>query len=176
MSAYIVHHEHISALVNAADRQAMHRHGQFTWYDTNGNPHELSRTASEESMRELNSHPGDTRTMFTHSIWGLGQLLLDANVDSVAYRYPDDKREDLPGPIDYQPEYRHTSVHVTPVATIKAARCYRYQSCEHPTWKSSTARSFVEALIDAMLDSLPGYDDAPWEIVSGDAKLRAVSI
>jgi hypothetical protein len=48
------------------------------------------------------------------------------------------------------------------VEAIKSCHCYRYQSCEHPTWPDSIAHAFIEQLVDTLAHQLEGYDDAPW--------------
>jgi hypothetical protein len=65
------------------------------------------------------------------------------------------------------PEYqyhwpRHQSW--SPVEVLKAIRCLDYQSCEHPEWASSEAKSYLDALTMACVVKLPGMDDAPWGI------------
>lgn len=56
---------------------------------------------------------------------------------------------------------------VSSVQIIKAARCYRYQSCEHDGWKHSLAHDLILRIIAhaACEMALPGYDGAMWEIV-----------
>jgi hypothetical protein len=41
---------------------------------------------------------------------------------------------------------------------------YEYQSCEHGGWEESESRAFCLALAEALLRSLPGWEDAPWGI------------
>jgi hypothetical protein len=95
-------------------------------------------------------------------------MLLQQNIASVAYRYPQDAPSSLPGPIPTPVPmwYRFTRPRrsYSPVEILSALHCYEYQSCENPEWESSEAFQFCEALRDRMIRSLPGYDDAPWEI------------
>lgn len=168
MSAFVVPQDHIAALVNAAERHARHNHGNFRWVH-NGTHYELTPYTTIETHRH-------TMTLQT-----LGQRLWDACLASVWTRYPDvEALADLPGYIpDLENDgatYRHRSVHVSPVATLKAIACYKYQSCEIETWEKSNARAFCDALQDAMIYDLPGYDEAPWEILATDEQTQAVAI
>ena len=45
---------------------------------------------------------------------------------------------------------------------IKICRCFEYKSCEHPEWETSWSRTFLQQVVDAAINDLPGYDDAPW--------------
>lgn len=83
------------------------------------------------------------------------------------------------------PAYRFELLHLAPVALLKHAAYYRYQSCEHPGWKTSIARAFTGRLFDTVLEQispahakryrqasgfaaadilseLSGFDAAPW--------------
>jgi hypothetical protein len=71
VSAFIVAKEHINAILLAG---LSVRYKPFTWY-------------YNEKQRQLISDNADE----------IGQMLLDENVASVAYRYPDDSLSQLPG-------------------------------------------------------------------------------
>jgi hypothetical protein len=145
MSAYVVHPDHISYLVQAAIGLGRASRSTLTF----GHPRTGIRieidTASE-----------------------VGARLHQENIASVRYRYPDCTHNDLPGPIptpaaiDY--EYRPLPVRLDPVQVLKAIRCYEYQSCEHPGWSESDAKRFCELLTDYAVSHLPGYETAAWEI------------
>jgi hypothetical protein len=94
-----------------------------------------------------------------------GRLLLAACVRSVAYRYPHDSDEALPG-AGARPETYHyrPPVPFSPVVLLKAIDCYEYQSCEHPQWRTSDARAICAALRHRLIGELPGYSAAPWGI------------
>jgi hypothetical protein len=54
---------------------------------------------------------------------------------------------------------------LSPIAVIKLARAYDYQSCEHDGWKNSVAQLWIDdQLIPALLPRIPGYSDAEWAI------------
>lgn len=82
----------------------------------------------------------------------LGQQLWDANILSVRTRYPDEALADLPGPDDapYVYAHRHPECLLEPLALLKLAHSYCYQSCEHAAWETSTAKGYVERLVTAM--------------------------
>ena len=85
------------------------------------------------------------------------EMLLAANYDSVNYRY---KENELPREIVYQID----APLLPPVAIIKLANCFDYQSCEYPEWDASEAKAFIDELISWSVTKLPGYDAAPWTI------------
>lgn len=98
-----------------------------------------------------------------------GQMLWDENRESVEFRYPDCKGNDLPGPIGCDfvygtHELGMTKPNYTPVQILKACHCLEYQSCEHPNWEHSDAHTFLVHVSQAMERKLPGYEKAEWEI------------
>ena len=104
----------------------------------------------------------------------LGQMLWDENMASVRHRYSDDPESMMPDDTSYgDHEGRPFGAEVDPVQTLKAIRCYEYQSCEHPGWDQSDAKAFCESLTLRAIAALPGYDDAAWSIDSIDSRGRA---
>ena len=97
----------------------------------------------------------------------IGQHLVDAMVKSVGYRYSDDRLTGLPGPrnaywvIPYKLE-NMTARRATPIEGIKLTQCYDYQTCEHPDYRLSSVKHFVDMLIHGLIARLPGYDEADW--------------
>lgn len=71
----------------------------------------------------------------------VGRMLWSENVFSLAYRYPDDKDGERPGPIDFRDDdaltytYRRPSAKLTRHDQLLALHCFNYQSSEHPDWK-----------------------------------------
>jgi len=105
----------------------------------------------------------------------LGEMLLRANVASVAYRYPDSGADDLPGRTDceWASEYRFPFAEAmtrwpapSPAFALKQLACLEYQSCERPDWKESEAYAAIEAIRASLIARLPGYDAAPWGVAS----------
>lgn len=142
MSAFVVSTQHIQYLVTTAKKFGTSGVG-FTWLDP-----ALKYHAKLDPFE---------RAQLTR----LGQVLLDANCKSVDVRYPNAEdvgvrevyahRGDWRGPLD-------------PVQVIKAVQCLDYQACESADWRESEACAILEALKSRAIDSLPGYDEAAWEI------------
>ena len=139
MSAFIVDKSHINAMLQGSISVTSRHGGSLKWH--NG------------ELTHLNADK-------------VGQMLLDENIESVQYRYPDGKLTELPGRTDCEyilPFQHHPMGKVPkPMELIKITRCYEYQACEHPGWEDSEAKSFCGALIEATIPTLPGYDEAPW--------------
>ena len=151
MSAFIVDKVHIDVLIRAGLNA---RYKPMAWYY------------------------GDKSSQLTYeNVDEVGQMLLDECVLSVSSRYDDDKPTTLPGPNDaywlipYQ--YRERPIVPPPVVMLCIVRCYMYQSNEHPEWKISEAKAYCDALMDDLINKLPGYSDAPWGWTEEeDAKLN----
>ena len=143
MSAFVVGKEHINKILTAA---LSSRYGAMYYYYN-----EVSHKVNDETINAI------------------GQMLLDENVKSVMYRYKDSQLTDLPGktnaewliPFKYEVELSALSG----IQIIKLIRCLEYQSCEHPEWKTSEAKIFLDALTIRQYERIPGYDDAKWEWV-----------
>lgn len=147
MSAWIVSKAHIDAMVTAGLEAAEWR--RLSWYAKNETGQRVSRTLDYTNTDEI------------------GQMLLDANVASVGYRYPDDDLTDLPGPTNasYVLPYKFARREGEPtVSMLKQVACYEYQSCERDDWDESEAKAFCIALRDKLIGELPGYEPAPWGI------------
>jgi len=92
----------------------------------------------------------------------VGQVLVDANVESVNYRY---NEKDAADP------YHFCRVRtLSPVEMLKALDCLEYQCCEPNDWKDSIAKKYIDQLRGWTIQALPGYDAAPWAIDADDAK------
>ena len=103
----------------------------------------------------------------------LGELLLRETVRSVWYRYYGDT-EMIPEWTHRPYRYVDPVIRLNAIEFIKALRCYRYQSCEHPEWEQSTAEAITReallrtalALIDTRMEE--EYEQAPWEWTEED--------
>lgn len=158
MSAFIVDPIHIDALVTAG--LEFSRPYGLHWYDVD--PDELDHDDVADHHHEL-----------TYETAGRTAVMLYAeNCASVLYRYPQDTIQSAPGLIDKptpdEYEFRKLPGTPKPVDVLSALACYEYQSCEHPGWKTSEAKRFCDALRAACIRRLPGYENAPWEIVDRD--------
>jgi len=99
----------------------------------------------------------------------VGQDLLDHNYRSVNYHY---------GESTLVPEYTHEGTQGIllndPYTVYKVARCYHYQSCEHPGyWDSWPCRAITHlcqaiekelGMTYAEIDRTEAYDKAPWDL------------
>ena len=166
MSAFVTEKAHIDALLTTALKGPGGETGR-QWHRWAGGTLSWSvKDASQTfgySIRRLELGNADE----------IGEMLTNAMVASVTYRYPDDENE-LPGPINawYMLPYRYQQgQRLTIVQAIKAIQCYEYQSCEHPGWRTSEAKEFCSALMSRLIVDLPGYEDAAWDI--SDAGLVA---
>lgn len=153
MSAFIVSHDHIDAILTYAIQRRM-----SYW-----NP-------------ELHTRPTIDRASATE----IGRILLEECERSVSYRYPGDSPDQLPGKIgERAASYAYRAYfHMAPtpggqlracgslnaVQCIKAVNCLEYQSCEHPGWEASLAHRICQDIKAAAVHDLPGYDAAEWEI------------
>jgi len=95
-----------------------------------------------------------------------GRALLAECVASVSYRY-DEPLGNLPGPLPNpdpeQYEWTDFGRILTAIECCKALNCYEYQSCEHPSWEGSGARTFCERLRSLLIGCMEGYEAAAWE-------------
>jgi hypothetical protein len=95
----------------------------------------------------------------------IGEMLHAENVASVNYRYGEAKKPDF-AVCEWAAFHAFSRVQI-----LKAARCLRYQSCEHPGWEESDACKLLEAIIGHTTTDLPGYDEAEWEITPRSANV-----
>jgi len=155
MSAFVVSKSHIDAMIRAGLTHMPKYNGPLTWYAKD--PRNLTVQEMQDNFRQLTHETANQ----------VGQMLIDECVKSVAYRYEDDNVTDLPGPtnaywlIPYQLGFSCKTP--TPVELLKLVNCYAYQSCEHPDWHDSEAYRLCQSLKSFAINSLTGYDEAPWE-------------
>lgn len=97
----------------------------------------------------------------------VGQMLWDANIASVLYRYPQDTIATMPGP--GETDYTFTATDIREDHTVRgtswtaaadehplaiAIRCLNYQSCERDDWPNSEPKAFLDALAAQLPDEL----------------------
>ncbi|MCX6021872.1 MAG: hypothetical protein NTZ05_09110 [Chloroflexi bacterium] len=165
MSAFVVNPAHITALLAVAMHgpadQATPRNpgasafsGVFTWYAFN------SYVAGNWEQLRLDLNNADA----------IGQMLWDENRKSVTRRYqPRPALAEALAAAEEPYHYRRPTKEPTIAGALKAIRCLEYQSCEHPEWEQSAAHAFCENLRLRLIEALPGYDDAAWEITAKSA-------
>lgn len=93
----------------------------------------------------------------------IGNALLEANYESYREQY---NEEDLETP-KYTTSFQQNNPAITtlsPVKVLKACRCFDYQAREFGGWKDSVAYKLIDELIGEAIWSLPGYEDADWEL------------
>jgi hypothetical protein len=134
MSAFIVSHAHINALVSAMlDARMSYWTGQDRVYVTRANAEEVGRILLAENVRSVTHRYG-------------GRLDDDEQNAAALYRFA------------YAGRPR------SPVQLIKAVHCLDYQSCETEDWESSIAWRICQAILANATTKLPGYETAAWEI------------
>lgn len=82
--------------------------------------------------------------------------LFRENVKSVNYRYDE---KDVPEPIKKLNKFSDYSL----PQIAKAVSCLSYQSCEHPDWEKSKAKSFLDHILSmAIQKQFPEYEEKEW--------------
>lgn len=137
MSAFIVDRYHIDQLVSTAingptEAPMAFRRNRFYFFQG-------------EDTHHVNDDTADT----------IGAMLWAENHRSVNHRYDE---TDEPESYTYTAPRQRLAI----AAALKAIDCYEYQSCEHPEWEASAARTFCAMLRKRLVSCLPGYEDAPW--------------
>lgn len=141
MSAYIVDHDHIDALLSY------------------GIQHQV-RYSVAESCVEIN----------LHNATEIGRILLDENERSVRHRYPGSDVDDLPGTIgqnaaSYKFRRWPALLQLEALTILKACDGFDYQACETENYEQSLAATIVRAIRGFAIRRLPGYSDAPgWHL------------
>jgi hypothetical protein len=142
MSAYIVGHAHIDALLTFALSK---RYGRRVVYTAN------------ETLIEIY---GDNASE-------IGRILLTENERSVRHCYPNDAADDLPRTIGEDSanyEFSPFDGELTPVAVLKGCDCFDFQAYETHDYKSSIACAIIDAIRKRAILCLPEYNLAPgWD-------------
>lgn len=146
MSAFMVSHDHIDALLTfAKDKRMQDRLSYF-----------VNRRA--EGPLEWTA---------------IGRVMLAENERSVCHRYSDCVPGNLPGKIGeeaigyrFRPfeKFIHMAFTQKCVWIIKACDCFDYQACETDDYEESIAYKIIRSIRAEAVRCLPGYDEAPWGI------------
>lgn len=139
MSAYIVDHDHIDALLS----YAIEHHVTYVTPDTK----KLIEIKKENATE-------------------IGRILLDENERSVRYRYPDCGPEDLPGTIgEDSASYKFRSwplrSPLSAMTILNACDGFDYQACETDDYDQSLAAVIINRIRGWAIRRLPGLSDAP---------------
>lgn len=172
MSAFVVDKDHVDAMVTLALR------GPAGHWGPGGAWSRLSWICDPDAhwsqcMRQADYSAADD----------IGVMLWTENVRSIHARYPDTAEADngapaYPGPADFGiadiAAYRwERTEQLSAIHGLGILRCYEYQSCEHDGWESSEAYRFCNALRHALINKLPGMDEAPWEYTRPERRASA---
>lgn len=139
MSAYIVDHDHIDALISYAIKREV-------WYRANG----TSIKITEDNATEV------------------GRILLDENERSVRYRYPALTPNELPGTIGQNSasyEWRPWREPLEALVILKACDGLEYQCDNTDDYPESVAASIINAIRKREITRLPGWSESPgWSL------------
>lgn len=152
MSAYQVNKDTIDLMVSALIEWGGYGRSPnvYTWGALPNDPELLEITEAREGYNI-------TRASHTEAD-ALGRELIDANVTSLAARYSDGVEM-----CHYYAEgYTWRRVDPDRVSiprAMGAVKCYRYQACEHATWRGSFADELSKAILDKLVDLISeGWD------------------
>ncbi len=140
MSAYVVENDHIGYLLAAAMQV------NPSWLGPDGDSDWVQFRAGDYDLAER-----------------VGQMLLTENINSYNYRY----RENGDGGLQFNKADIGNMFDFDAAQVFKAIKCYEYQSCEHPEWEQSEAWRFCQALKNATIYKIAGYEDAEWGAPKG---------
>jgi len=150
MSAYIVGHAHIDALLTFATANDPRSFGPISYrLEPSGNSVEITE----------------------HNATEVGRILLTENERSVQHRYPGEAPGELPGSDGegaasymFQRWEDANGLAPSPTAILKGCDCFDYQACETDDYRQSDACRIVDAIRHRAISRLPGYSDADgWE-------------
>ena len=95
----------------------------------------------------------------------IGLSLWEMNIHAVSERYPNDKPEELPGPIEYG--YKHIpTMPATWIQLYKSIQCYLYQCSEGDTPGSplfKTMDDYKNSLANMIVNNSPAYEKCQWD-------------
>jgi len=151
MSATIVDHDHIDALLTFASSEP-------------NNP----VTYIIHSVGVEITH---------HNATEIGRILLTENERSVRHRYPNVTPDDLPGLTIEENgqaalyEFKPWVMELSPLWILKACDCFDYQASETDDYAASIAHKIVMAIRMRAIGRLPGYENCPgWELIRDRAE------
>ena len=125
-------------------------------------------SVSDKHINTLLSYAADVgKTIYLDGVWielsnrahfaKLGQVLRDANNESLATRYGDEAAP-------YKAKYESAAGLLPAVAILKLANCFDYQACEFDGYKEHPAKAIIQYIKEAAIRKVPGYSDAKWDI------------
>lgn len=152
MSCHMVEAEHVHVLIWAAIHAAGPRESVMQLW-TMEEPTDTNAVHA--------SRPYNVRVLRPGSETPVGQMLVDANAESVRGRQGDAALADVGFVYEYRtPRDRNWS----PVEVLSALNGYEYQACESEDWQGSEAKYFCDQLRRRVEARLPGASNGPWTI------------
>jgi hypothetical protein len=155
MSAFIVSHDHIDALLTFA--MLRDTYGPVSYY-----------------VKETQRRVDITQDNATE----VGRILLTENERSVYHRYSDCGPGNAPGTLgedaaSYEFKPWPYNRPLAPVAILKGCSCFDYQACETGDYEQSLAHTIISAIRHRAINRLPGYENADgWEFDRSRALVR----
>ena len=141
MSAYIVDHDHIDAILSFA----IQHNARYVVPETQACVEITKENATE-----------------------IGRMLLDENERSVRTRYPGCDVEELPGTIGQDAakyKFRRWTHPIRALKILKACEGFDYQACETDDYGKSLAAAIINAIRGYAIRRLPDYDNSPgWHL------------
>lgn len=122
------------------------------------NEYHIARLVEYGERKGLRYYWKETSTPMNGNGQTIFSKLVIANYASVNHRY-EENTPPMPG--KYECDFDCV---LSPVQVIKACDCFDYQSCEVEEYKDTEAANIINAIRDRAISSLPGYEDAEWEI------------
>jgi hypothetical protein len=167
MSAFLVGHDHIDLLVDAALYACTE--GRFSWYHG-----DRKRVLVPDGLQAIGYDAG-----FEIEATAAGRMLLAENDRSVAWRYQQPRDQQTWESYTFRPSVRSRAelpkgaVAGGVAQVLKALNCFEYQACETGDWPQSDAFAFCDALRREMCRKVDGYEQAQWEFLRSRAAGRS---
>ncbi|MGA7178142.1 MAG: hypothetical protein WBX11_00950 [Thiobacillaceae bacterium] len=97
----------------------------------------------------------------------VAEKLMQANIDSCNYRYPNShyytpegEAQLIQEAVEYAKRFKFNAPRLTPLDIIRMCECLDYQSCEPENWRDTLASRQIEFIKSSAIRELPGYDKA----------------
>lgn len=153
MSCHMVEAEHVHVLIWAAIHAAGPRESVMQLWT-------VEKPTDTNAVQA--SRPYNVRILRPGTETPTGQMLVEANADSVRARHGDAA---LDGDVGFVYEYRTPrDRNWSPVEILSALNGYEYQACESDEWQGSEAKHFCDQLRRRVEARLPGASNGPWTI------------
>lgn len=150
MSAFIVSHDHIDALLTFAMQRDVS--GPVSYY--------VEETQKRVDITQVNATE-------------VGRILLTENERSVNHRYSDCDAPVGEDAANYEFKPWPFNRPLSPVSILKGCACFDYQACETDDYSGTLAHTIIQAIRHRAIKRLPGYENAyGWEFYRSPALQR----